>query len=105
MSGFETRRIDVEIYGRRYAIRSESSEDQLHELAKRVHDKMVDLEASTGTVDTIRLAVLTALNFADDAMRLESLLKEQERDLNRECNRVERLISAALEEHRQTSPA
>ena len=62
--------VRVEIYDRLYALRSESEEKYARRLAKLVDGKMRSIAEKTHTIDSLELAVLAALHFADECERL-----------------------------------
>ncbi|HPC83362.1 MAG TPA: cell division protein ZapA [Thermoanaerobaculaceae bacterium] len=59
-------RTAVEIYGRRYELRTTGPGERLTELARFVDQRMRQLAEMSPHVDTAKLAVLTALNIADE---------------------------------------
>lgn len=74
----------VEIFGSVYYVRgSDNDGDSLRELANIVDGKMREVAEQVSTVDTAKLAVLTALNLADELHRCQKF-KEGERDEVRE---------------------
>ncbi|MCB1033696.1 MAG: cell division protein ZapA [Acidobacteria bacterium] len=74
----------VEIFGSVYYVRgSDNDGDSLRELASVVDSKMREVAAQVATVDTAKLAVLTALNLADELSRCQKI-QEGERDKVRE---------------------
>lgn len=70
--------IRVEIFDRVYHLRSAAQEEYTRQLAKSVDAAMRSIAEKTQTVESLRLAVLTALHFADQYERL----KEQYEKLN-----------------------
>ena len=60
----------VEIYDNVYHLRSDSEDEYTKELAKAVDARMRALAEKTRTYDSLRLAVLAALHFADECERL-----------------------------------
>ena len=89
----------VTICGRTYHLRGEGDPDYLHHLASMVDAKMRDIAESTGTADSLKVAILAALNLADDCVRgrgetetkeLEcTLVKKDSEWLFNECRVVE----------------
>lgn len=74
----------VEIFGSVYYVRgSDNDGDSLRQLASIVDGKMREVAEQVSTVDTAKLAVLTALNLADELNRCQKL-QEGERDEVRE---------------------
>src|SRR5512136_905360 len=62
-------RTTVEIFGRRYELRGTEPSEHLEELARYVDRRMRELAEVSPHVDTAKLAVLTALNIADELFR------------------------------------
>lgn len=56
---------EVTIYGRTYHLRGEDGQD-LARLAAIVDEKMKEVARSTGAADTLKVAIMAALNIADD---------------------------------------
>jgi cell division protein ZapA len=59
-------RVQVEIYGQAYNIKGGNDTAYTRELAAYVDGKMREIEKGTGTVDPLRVAILTALTIADE---------------------------------------
>ena len=59
--------IPVTIFGRTYQLRGGGDPEYLTLLASRVDEKMREVARTTGTADTLKVAILAALNLADDA--------------------------------------
>jgi cell division protein ZapA len=62
-------RTSVEIFGRRFELRAAEPAEHLQELASFVDRRMRELADVSPHVDTAKLAVLTALNIADELFR------------------------------------
>ena len=65
------RTIRVEIFDRTYQLSSAADEQYTRQLAKAVDDAMHRIAEKTETVESLRVAVLTALYFADRYERLQ----------------------------------
>ena len=59
----------VTIYGRTYNLRGDGDPAYLARLAQLVDRKMREVAESTGTADTMKVAILAALNLADEHQR------------------------------------
>ncbi len=59
----------VEIYGQSYNVRGEGDPDYLTELARFVDSRMREVAAQVATVDPVKIAILAALNIADEFSR------------------------------------
>lgn len=62
-------RTTVEIFGRRFELRAAEPSEHLQELAGYVDRRMREIAEVSPHVDTAKLAVLTALNIADELFR------------------------------------
>jgi cell division protein ZapA len=59
----------VEIFGQTYSVRGEGDPDYLMELARFVDSRMREVAAQVATVDPMKIAILAALNIADEFSR------------------------------------
>jgi cell division protein ZapA len=59
----------VTIFGRTYYLRGEGDPAYLAELAGIVDTKMRSVADGTGAADTLKVAILAALNIADESVR------------------------------------
>jgi len=66
---------DVEIFGTVYHVRGDKNPEYLQELAEIVNHKMREIAQQVATVDTGKIAILAALNIADE---LYQCRKQQE---------------------------
>lgn len=89
----------VEIMGQRYPIRSELDEPYLTALASYVDQKLRAAADATPAGDWVRLAVVAALNIADEFFRCRNgedwTIANQH--LAERAARLERLLDGALE--------
>src|SRR5262249_52735259 len=61
----------VTIFGKTYHLRGDGDPGYLAELAAEVDRRMRAVAESTGTADTLKIAILAALNLADASFRPE----------------------------------
>ena len=85
--------VRVEIYDQVYNLRGTNSE-YIHNLADYVDSKMRTVAEQTSTVDSLRLAVLAALNIADEY----HLLKRKYDAIAEEYNQRASDLSSTLDE-------
>lgn len=88
--------VPVEILGQRYPIRSSLDSAYVHELAAYVDDKMRSASEATPEGDFLRLALVVALNLADEVFRSRGLGENRDRDTADRLARIERLLDEAL---------
>ena len=63
--------LEVEINGHRYPLRTDGDEEYVRSLAAYVDRKIREVSQSTPTVDSLKLAILAALNIADEYFQLK----------------------------------
>lgn len=66
----ERRSVPVEIRGREFRIRSDEDPEALERIARYVDATMKRVEARTGAIDTLDVAMLTALNLARELVTM-----------------------------------
>ncbi len=65
--------VEIKVFGQTYTVKSDAEEGHIQEVARHVNEKMDEVLKKTRSVSTLNVAILTALNIADD------LLKEKEK--------------------------
>jgi cell division protein ZapA len=88
--------VSVEILGQQYPIRSPLDETYLADLAAYVDEKIRSTADITATTDTVRLAVLAALNIADEYFHVRDGERGRRDLVLDRVARLERLIDDAL---------
>jgi cell division protein ZapA len=97
MSEADQRVVPVEILGQRYPIRSALDEEYVAELASYVDGKIRTAADTSPSSDLVRVAVLAALNIADEFFRARDVEHDWQRQLAERVSRVERLLDGALQ--------
>src|SRR4029079_4664664 len=92
----EGRVVPVEIHGQRYPIRSGLDPEYVARLASYVDEKMRAAGESAQTGDAIRLAVLAALNIADELFRCRDGTRARDGELAERAGELERLLDRVL---------
>jgi cell division protein ZapA len=88
--------VPVEIHGQRYSIRSALDQDYVVRLASYVDEKMRAASESTPTGDSLRLAVLAALNIADELFRCRDSNRTRDGRLAERAEELERMLDRVL---------
>lgn len=89
----------VTIYGRTYHLRGSDDPDYLHELAHKVDERMREVVDLTGTADTLKVAILAALNLADESIQAGRTVdpgRRTNRDAEKRLARLVTLLDEAL---------
>jgi cell division protein ZapA len=86
----------VDIAGHQFPIRSSLDEKYVTALAAYVEQKMATAATTAPTSDTVRLAILVALNIADELFRTRDQQSVARGELNDRALRLERLVDDVL---------
>jgi cell division protein ZapA len=62
--------VHVQIFGQTYAVKAGTDPTYVEKLAAFVDRQMTEVSRGAGAVDSVRVAVLAALNIADECFRL-----------------------------------
>ena len=84
MSDVQKNRTNVKIYGTEYVILGQESSSHVRLVASIVDKKMREIYGKNPSLDTNKLAVLTAVNIVNDYIKLIDRVEELENELNRE---------------------
>lgn len=88
----------IEIYNQTYNVQADENEEDLQELAAFVDEKMRSVAEATRTVDTVRVAVLAALNLADELHSLKKRQEALEGPLRKRVEKCVELVEKTLEQ-------
>ncbi len=86
----------VEIHGQRYPVRSTLDPEYVARLASYVNEKMGAAAETTPTGDSVRLAILAALNIADELFRCRDTSRARDGELAERAEELERLVDRIL---------
>lgn len=89
----------VEIFGQSYNLRGEGDPKYITEIASYVDKVMHDVSDNTGVADTLKVAILAALNIADDYLSVKSKLSsEKGENIEKKISLLIQKIDRCLEE-------
>jgi cell division protein ZapA len=93
--------VRVEIFDQVYNLRG-SDGDYILKLAEYVDGKMRAVSEQTATVDSVRLAVLAALNIADEYHLLKRRVETPKPELRERAHQLASALDEVLKENRRT---
>lgn len=85
----EKNKLNVDIYGQQYRMVGKASTAHLRAVANHVDEKMRQIAGGNTRLDTAKLAVLSAINIADEYFRLREEYEELLRILEEEEKKME----------------
>jgi cell division protein ZapA len=90
--------VHVDIFGQTYTVRAGTDAGYVEKLAAYVDSQMMEVSRNAGAVDSVRIAVLAALNIADECFQLRAQEGEAERRALAKAEVLARALGAAIEE-------
>jgi cell division protein ZapA len=91
-------KVKIEIYDQVYNVNADQNEEYLREIAAYVDTKMRDVATTTRMVDSVKVAVLAALNIADELFALRERQQEVDGPLRKRVEKCVALVEKALEQ-------
>ncbi|MGH9756573.1 MAG: cell division protein ZapA [Candidatus Acidiferrales bacterium] len=88
----------IEIYDQSYNVAAEQNEEYLQKLAAYVDSKMRTVAESTHLVDSVKVAVLAALNIADEMFTARARQEQLEGPLRKRVEKCVDIAEKALEQ-------
>jgi cell division protein ZapA len=90
--------VKIDIYDQSYNVNADQNEEYLKELAAYVDSKMRAVGEAARTVDSLKVAVLAALNIADELFTLRERQREIEGPIRQRVEKCVTLVEKALEQ-------
>jgi cell division protein ZapA len=90
--------IRVLIYDQEYYVRGDLDEEYMQRLAKFLDTKMRAIAGRTRTVDSLRVAVLAALNIADEYHQVKEKYEETSKRVDEKVEECSRILDRCLKE-------
>lgn len=86
--------VEIRIYGQRYTVKASSSQSYIKDLANYVDRKMREMAAASKVNSLGKVAVLTALNIADELHQQQEAAQKKEGTLRKTEKRVSDMIQS-----------
>jgi cell division protein ZapA len=90
--------VHVEIFGQTYAVQAGAETGYVEQLAAFVDAQMREVSRGAGAVDSVRIAVLAALNIADELFQAKSRLQGIDEQVKRRTEGLVRALSTVLDD-------
>ena len=88
----------IDIYDQSYNVNAAENEQYVAELAAYVDAKMREVAEATRTVDSLKVAVLAAVNIADELFTLRERQQQIEGPLRKRVEKCVTLVERALDQ-------
>lgn len=90
--------VHVEIFGQSYAVQAGAEPGYVEQLAAFVDAQMREVSRGAGAVDSVRIAVLAALNIADELFQAKGRLGRIDEQVTRRAELLVRTLSTVIED-------
>jgi len=90
--------VRVVIYDQEYHMRGELDPAYIQKLAKYLDGKMRSVAGRTHTVDSLRVAVLAALNIADEFHQIQARHDSLEKQVDEKLHRCQEAVDQSLKQ-------
>ena len=87
-------RVEVEILGQKYTIRTDAAADYVRELAAYVEQRVKDIRGDAPAQDPVKLLALAALHIADELFRLKDDHELLDKDTGARLVALNRLLDS-----------
>ena len=94
-----TKTIEIEVYGLRFSLQGEADESYFHELAQYVDGQMRRQSNNTTSGTPTKLAILAAINIADELFQQQRRPQIKEAEIERRAQEILERIDQQLDPH------
>ncbi len=90
--------LKVNIYGTEYPIRGSTDTEYIHQIAEYVDGKMRDIDQNTSVKSSLKVAILAAINIADELFREREEKQGLIKSFEEKINHLSKLVNENLKE-------
>jgi len=96
MESADMNRVSVNIFGQTYSIKGDAPVDYIMELAGYVNEKMVEVSKNNASSNPAQIAILVALNIADEYHQLKGIKGSAHESLEQKTNTLISMLDEGL---------
>jgi len=89
--------VEVQILGRKLQLAHDGNEEYIREIAEFVNDKMEQIQAESQSTTTLNVAILTALDIADEFFKQVGRHREVCEKIDKSCIDLVNYIDSKLQ--------
>lgn len=97
MASNDPETIRVVIYDQEYNLRGQLDPEYIRKLGRYVDEKMRSVASRTQTVDSLRTAILAAMNIADEYHQMAARFEVETRQMDSEIGKYTSMLDEVLE--------
>jgi cell division protein ZapA len=87
----------VNIFGTEYVLKADENQDYVVEVAQYVDQKMREIDRSQAISSNLKIAILAALNIADELHQMRQFQERVTEQINEESRKLNRSLQDALD--------
>jgi cell division protein ZapA len=92
----EGNKVRTEIFGSAYNIQGDADPEYIYELADYVNEKMNNVSQAMSSSDPLQIAILAALNIADEYFQLKNIDSRTVNDIEKKTNALISMLEEGL---------
>ncbi len=89
-------KVKVEIYGQKYTIRGDAPSEYIEQLADFINSKMDEIGKNIPSSNSLQIAILAALNIADEYFQLKKINSGTESKIDEKAREIISLLDDGL---------
>ena len=97
----KNRMVQVEIFGQSYNLKGDADPAYINELSDYVDQKMREVSSAAPTVESLKIAILAALNIADETRRQTNERDIREKEVNEKLESLLEGLNRCLDSNRE----
>jgi len=90
--------VTVDIYGEEYAVKTDDDPEYVRDVARFVDTRMKEIADTGKVVTTSKIAILAALNIADELLKTRIARQESDSETGRRIERLLLQLQGAVED-------
>jgi cell division protein ZapA len=92
-----TNQLRVNIFGAEYVLKATENQDEILKIAEYVDQKMKEIDGSQTINSNVKIAILAALNIAEELFQNQKYQERLLEDVNHESQKLNRSLQDAID--------
>jgi len=92
-----SKQLRVNIFGSEYVLKADENEAYVKQVAEYVDEKMREIDRSQAINSNLKIAILAALNIADELLQSQEYREKLVKQIDEESRELNRSLEEALE--------
>lgn len=88
----------ITLLNQKFTLKSESDEKHVRSVSDYVNKKLFEIQEGTASVSSLKVALLAALNIADDFFKFKTLQKDKEQEAKKKIKEIAKFVDQLSEQ-------